>query len=280
MRTLIFCADDYGISSGVSEGIRRLLKAGRLSATSCMTVTPYWEQECASLKEFKGKADIGLHFTLTETDSLGYMPLLAPENKFPSFGRLYWWAIRKKLPLDEIEEQLNRQLDRFEENFGAPPDFLDGHHHVHQLPGIREVLLRTVLERYPKHKLWIRVCWENPLWIMRRGMYIGRSLAIGWHGRALQERARMMGIPSNSSFAGIYDFAVEAPFKRLIEQTLKTARHKTLVICHPGLVDVNGIGSDSLTATREKEFLFLKGDSFQSLLEKHKLRLGRFFDYR
>ncbi|HVT56350.1 MAG TPA: ChbG/HpnK family deacetylase, partial [Xanthobacteraceae bacterium] len=36
MRRIVLCADDYALSPGVSAGIRELLAAGRLNATSVM----------------------------------------------------------------------------------------------------------------------------------------------------------------------------------------------------------------------------------------------------
>ena len=42
-RKIVLCADDYGLSLGVSRGIRELLEMGRLSATSCMVVFPEFE---------------------------------------------------------------------------------------------------------------------------------------------------------------------------------------------------------------------------------------------
>lgn len=36
-KAIVLCADDYGFYSAVSQGIRHLLEAGRLTATSVMS---------------------------------------------------------------------------------------------------------------------------------------------------------------------------------------------------------------------------------------------------
>jgi len=42
---IVLCADDYGIAPGVGRAIRDLLDRGRLSATSCMVVSPDFAAE-------------------------------------------------------------------------------------------------------------------------------------------------------------------------------------------------------------------------------------------
>jgi predicted glycoside hydrolase/deacetylase ChbG (UPF0249 family) len=49
MRRIVICADDYALSPGVSAGIRELLAAGRLNATSVMTIFPELEAEAKAL---------------------------------------------------------------------------------------------------------------------------------------------------------------------------------------------------------------------------------------
>ncbi len=49
MRRIVLCADDYAIAPGVSAGIRELIAAGRLNATSVMTVFPGLDAEAAAL---------------------------------------------------------------------------------------------------------------------------------------------------------------------------------------------------------------------------------------
>ncbi|MBF0335117.1 MAG: ChbG/HpnK family deacetylase, partial [Alphaproteobacteria bacterium] len=40
-RPFVLCADDYGLSPGVSRGILALIEMGRVSATGCMVTMPH-----------------------------------------------------------------------------------------------------------------------------------------------------------------------------------------------------------------------------------------------
>ena len=62
---IILCADDYGISGGVSRGILELCEAGRLSATSAMVTFERWQQDAARLGPIRATTALGLHLNLT-----------------------------------------------------------------------------------------------------------------------------------------------------------------------------------------------------------------------
>ena len=79
----ILCADDYGFSPGVSSAIRDLIDRGRLSATSCMTMSPFWPDHASWLKPYADQVDVGLHLTLTDHRPLGPMPRTAPAGRLP-----------------------------------------------------------------------------------------------------------------------------------------------------------------------------------------------------
>src|SRR5262249_37215172 len=125
MRTVVLCADDYGISPGVNRGIRELLAAGRLSATSCMVDFPEFLAEGPALAEFAGRADIGLHGTMTIDRSL---------------PRVMADAYLRRFSAAAIATEINRQLDIFMQVIGRRPDHIDGHQHIHVLPVIRDAV--------------------------------------------------------------------------------------------------------------------------------------------
>ena len=67
MRRIWLCADDYGLSPGVNDAIRRLIARGRLNATSVMTLSPHFNADEAKAVDAANSsgAAIGLHVTLT-----------------------------------------------------------------------------------------------------------------------------------------------------------------------------------------------------------------------
>ena len=55
----VLCADDYGLTPGVSAGIRELLQDERLTATSCIVASPHWPAEGAKLRAMPRSFDVG-----------------------------------------------------------------------------------------------------------------------------------------------------------------------------------------------------------------------------
>ena len=105
----MLCADDYAMAPGVSRGILEALDAGALSATSAMTNGPHWPEHAGALLPFVGRADLGLHLSLTCGRALTAMPTLAPDGALPDLATLLRRARRGLLPVAEIEEEIEAQ---------------------------------------------------------------------------------------------------------------------------------------------------------------------------
>jgi predicted glycoside hydrolase/deacetylase ChbG (UPF0249 family) len=247
---ITLCADDYGLAPGVSRGIRDLIAAGRLQATGCMTGSPFWPEAAGQLKPLDGKADIGIHLTLTDQKPLGPMPRLAPDGRFPPLGTLLKLALTGRLDRDEITAELERQYDSFESAFGRAPDFLDGHHHVHQLPVIGDAALH-LWRRRMNGIGWVRSCTDSRAAIVARGISPVRALIIAELGRRFRRRLQVEGVPHNASFRGVYDFSGRIPFPRLFQRFTDRPGPRTLMMVHPGFVDDALRAADSLTDQRE-----------------------------
>ena len=69
---------------------------------------------------------------------------------FPRPARLAAARFCGLLDIEEIRAEIGRQLDRFEQPRLCAPDHIDGHQHVHVLPGVRQALLETGAQRYPQ----------------------------------------------------------------------------------------------------------------------------------
>ncbi|MCM8736516.1 ChbG/HpnK family deacetylase [Azospirillum sp. A1-3] len=274
---LLLCADDYGLSPGVNAAIRDLIAQGRLTATSVMSLCPHWRGGAAALRELKDKADVGLHFTLTDQPPLGAMPTLAPDGRLPPLGRLMGWAYRGKLNAPaaraEIRDELSRQIAAFTEAWGAPPDYIDGHQHIHQLPSIRDAVVEA-LDTLPG--AYVRLCGEPVAAVLRRGVAVPKTLLIGGLGGGLRRMARARGIPANDRFAGVYDFADNRPFAELMPRFLDGIGGRTLVMVHPGLPDEELRRVDTLVEPRRAEYDYLRGPEFAALLKARNIRLTRF----
>lgn len=276
---VILCADDYGLSPGVGAAIRDLIERGRLTATSCMTVCRFWPGEAPKLKPLAEMADVGLHLTLTDQTPLGAMPKLAPKGTLPPLGLLMRKAYAGTLDAHEVGAEVDRQVAAFTAAFGAPPAYIDGHQHVHQLPAVREAVL-AALARLPG--AYVRLCGEPRRAIVKRGVAVAKTLLIAELGRGLAAQVRAAGIPANTSFRGVYDFSGTAPFGDLMGRFLDAptgqTRGRTLVMVHPGIPDDALRAADPLVDQRAVEYDYLKGDGFADLLAARRVRLGRFAD--
>ncbi|MEO7009811.1 MAG: ChbG/HpnK family deacetylase, partial [Caldimonas sp.] len=147
-RALALCADDYGAARGIDDAIVELAAAGRLSAVSCLANGEHWNGDAPALRAVLGRADIGLHFNLSEGRPLSH-ELARAWPRLPALPRLIALAHLGVLPLAAIHAELACQLEVFTTAIGAAPRFVDGHQHVHHLPGVRGIVLETIERMRP-----------------------------------------------------------------------------------------------------------------------------------
>ena len=67
---MIICADDYGLSPAVNDGIIELLESKRISAVSCMMLGSDVEIGMRKLQVLNKNFDLGLHLMLTNDQPL------------------------------------------------------------------------------------------------------------------------------------------------------------------------------------------------------------------
>jgi len=263
---IVVCADDYALTPGVSRAIRELIAAGRISATSVMTVCPYWPEEGSALAAVAGEADIGLHLTLTDQAPLGAMPGLAPTGRLPPIGKMVRASLLGRLPLAEIEAEIERQVAAFVTVWERPPAHVDGHHHVHQLPGVRGALLR-VLARHSGPRPYLRSCYEPLERLMARRVARQKALLISTLGMGFARAAAASGFATNDGFSGVYDLGADT--HRLDELFGRFVRHlgpMPLAMCHPGYSDTTLERLDLVTVQRDAERVFLAGEEWAKTL--------------
>lgn len=272
MKAVVLCADDFGISEGVSRGILDLCAQGRLSATSAMTSCPAWPRCAPALRGFDGRVGVGLHLTLTAGAPLGPMPRFAPGGVLPPLGDLLPQALKGGLALDEIGAEIERQIDAFEGAFGRSPDFVDGHQHVHALPGVREALLAALTRRGYAGALWLRDPSDRLSAILRRGVAVSKAVTVRALATGFRRAARRAGFFTNEGFSGFSPFeppAVAATFERAF-------RHlgpRPVVMCHPGYPDEELRRLDPVVEARRTELEFLASCDFAEFLAKEDISL-------
>jgi len=270
LRRLILVADDYAISPSVSAGIRSLAEQGRLSATGVMTTMSHWPAVSASLRALQGKIAVGLHFTLTDQLPLGAMPSLAPRGRLPTIGRLFLASLAGRIPRQEVADEFERQLQRFETLFGAPPDFIDGHQHVHLLPQVWPIVQASFGRRLDPRRCWLRDCHDRYSW--RRGT-LAKAGLISLLGRPASRAAASRGLRVNRGFSGFYDYRA-GNLADFFAPMMKDAEDGHAMMVHPGHVDDALRAVDGLTDPREAEWEFLSGADFPARLAELGFRLA------
>lgn len=251
---IILCADDYGMTQGVSRAIGELAAARRLSATSVMTTSSHWPTMAPRLLVHRPHLAIGLHVNLTLGAPLGAMPRLAPGGEFPTVGRLIGLAALWRLDVGEIRAEIERQLDRFEQGMHSPPDHVDGHQHVHVLPRVRQALLEALTRRYRDYRPLLRLPGPAADGAAPPGFARLKASTVGLLGLGFESAARRRGFPMNDSFAGFSDFDVDQPYESELEIAFLGHGRRHIIMCHPGHTDPELARVDPVVTRRRMEY--------------------------
>lgn len=263
MTPLVLCADDFGQDAFISKAILSLAQKERLSAVSCMTTCSEWARYGPLLQEFEGKLDVGLHFNLTHGHMAPYRPLSTWMLRSLTF------SLNKTL----VRDSLRHQLDAFEKILKRPPDFIDGHQHIHVFSGIRDVLIEVIKDRFPEKKPYVRsIVPLIPALDTPFKTFVLKGMAMGFSHLLTQHKLK-----HNPLFGGVYGLTAQAPYRKLFQEWLRHATPYTLLMCHPGMNHPKG-ESDPIYRARLNEYAYFSSDAFPQDCEKANVRLGRFMN--
>jgi predicted glycoside hydrolase/deacetylase ChbG (UPF0249 family) len=154
------------------------------------------------------------------------------------------------LPLYAVADEVAAQFARFEAAVGRPPAFVDGHQHVHSLPGVRPIMLEETARRAPD--AWVRDCMDRPSSIWSRP-FPGKAIASALHSQGLKRDAAAHRLQCNDSFAGHYDFGER--FAAFFPQFFRKPGRRHLVMCHPG---AGRLENDRIAEARPREAAALR----------------------
>ena len=274
-KQITLCADDFALSEGVSRGIISLIESERISATSCMTTEKRWKKDAKLLMSVADKADVGLHFNLTEGEALSVNPFNKNNRGFMGLGQVMKNTLLRQVDLLMLQQELNAQLDAFVDAMGCLPDFIDGHQHIHHLPVVRTAVVNVYRERLNNHHCYIRSV--SPL-VKGLGGFFTKQHLKEWviaftGGRYMKGILATHHIPCNTVFAGIYDFSQVSHFPQMMERWLNSASDGALIMCHPGLESGE---EDVLHKSRPRELEYLQSDAFSQACEINNIGIGRF----
>jgi hypothetical protein len=272
-------ADDFAISPAVSRAILALFEAGRLSGAGAMTNRPFWKEGARDFAAFAGGADLGLHLNLTAGEALGPMPRLAPGGVLPSAQTLLQKGLDRQASA-EIEAEIIRQIEAFAEGAGRLPDFIDGHQHVHVLPGVRRALFAALERFWPKGaagpRPWLRDPADTPGRILARGVAAQKALTVTALALGFRRLAHRHGFATNHGFAGFSAFDPARDYAADFSTYLAAPGDAHLLMCHPGFVDDELRAVDTVLETRPHEYEFFLSERFIDLCAEARMERVRF----
>lgn len=231
-----------------------------------MSTAPAWAAGAAALRQrFATNLDLGLHLNLTEA--------VAPGHWRRPLAPLIVSACLHLLPVDRLRAEMAAQFDAFEAALGRPPDFVDGHQHVHQLPQVRELLIETLLQRYPMRRPWLRRT-SPPASRLAGGADARKQRRIAALGaQALSAQAAECGFPQNRGFVGVYDFGgSDEDYAARMGAWCAEIGDGGLLMCHPAS---RARAGDPIGAARQREYALLRGEAFGALLHAQGLVVSR-----
>jgi hypothetical protein len=276
LRRIWLCADDYGISPSVNVAIRDLIARRRINATSVMAVAPSLHRleatALSALNDDERLAAVGLHLTLTgpfRPLSKSFKPLR--DGAFMPLGAALAAAVLHRFNHEMLVDEFMSQLRMFVHSLGRPPDFIDGHQHVHLFPQIRDAVLQVAKEA---PNAWIRQCGRALPMPLSERIRNRKALLLDVLSQDFRRRADALRIRTNPAFAGAYDFRADADFAALFPRFLDRLPDGGVVMCHPGFVDAELQRLDPLTTLREREHAYFAGDAFPEVLAANGVALA------
>lgn len=268
IRAITLCADDFGMSDAIDAGILKLAHCRRINATSLLTLGPTFRDNAPALRALP--IGTGLHLDLTEYVTPAPVPL----------ARLVARAYSRRLDASWLRSTIRRQLDAFETVMRRQPHHVDGHRHVHQLPGVRETLLACLQERYAASMPILRST-LRPSGVPMPVAAKMKTLIIETLGaRPLVRLCQAHGVPTSGHFHGIYDFGhssrhaidlqqhLRTRYTRALRHWLAHAQQGDLIMCHPAdpasirLDGNSGIPRDIIAHDRTAEFAVLRSPEY------------------
>ena len=284
MKNLIVSADDLGWTDGVNRGIVEAFRNGIVTSTSLLANGAAFAGGVQAARSASGLG-VGVHLNLSDgppvADRETVASLLNVDGEFAGGPEsLLLRRVRRGLLLAEVENEWNAQIQKVRDA-GIAPTHLDGHKHVHMLPGLFELALRLA----KRHNIGaIRVSLEasslraalasgarqNVGMVMKQGVQ-ARGLKL--LARDAREQAEHAGISTADYFCGIAqtgELTLEG-----VEQFVKSLPDGTTeLMCHPGYADAAlQKSSTRLQDSRQTELQILTDTGIRNLVASLGIRL-------
>ncbi|HEY6268021.1 MAG TPA: ChbG/HpnK family deacetylase [Candidatus Acidoferrum sp.] len=284
MKNLIVNADDLGWTDGVNRGILEAFHHGIVTSTSLLANGAAFAGGVEAARSAPGLG-VGVHLNLSDgppiADRETVTTLLNNDGEFAGGPEsILLRRARGGLSLAEVENEWDAQIQKIRDA-GIAPTHLDGHKHVHMLPGFFEIALRLA----KRHDIGaIRVALEasslraalstgakqHPGVIMKQGVQ-ARGLKL--LARDAGELAEHAGISTADYFCGIAQTGELT--REGVEQLVRSLPDGTTeLMCHPGYMDSElQKTATRLQDSRQTELQILTDTGIRNLVASLGIRL-------
>jgi chitin disaccharide deacetylase len=284
VKSLIVNADDLGWTEGVNRGIAEAHRGGLVTSASLLANGRAFVS-ARDLARSNPELGVGVHLNLSNGT-----PTASPEDiggLLNANGLLHYTTdslflriVTRRLDLDEVQREWEAQIRKIRAA-GIIPTHLDGHKHVHMLPGLFEIAVRLA----KKHGIRaIRVSHEdsklrallssgaqqNTTMLLKQA---GQARALKLLARNARELADHAGLVTTDYFCGIAQTGsltgegLESLLKNLPDGT-------TEFMCHPGYADSDLQASATrLQQSRQAELHILTDERVRKLVATEGIRL-------
>src|SRR5712692_1262212 len=284
VKNLIVNADDLGWTDGVNRGILEAFHHGIVTSTSLLANGTAFAGGVEAARSTPGLG-VGVHLNLSDgppiADRETVTTLLNMNGELAGGPEsLLLRRARRGLLLDEVENEWDAQIQKVRDA-GIAPTHVDGHKHVHMLPGLFEIALRLA----KRHDIGaIRVSLEasslraglasgskqNAGVVMKQGVQ-ARGLKL--LARNAREQAQRAGISTADYFCGIAQTGELT--REGVEQFVKSLPDGTTeLMCHPGYADAALRKTPTrLQDSRQTELQILMDTGIRNLVASRGIRL-------
>ena len=284
MKNLIVNADDFCWTEGVNRGIVEAFGNGIVTSTSLLANGAAFVSGIEALRSAPGLG-VGVHLNLSDgapvADRETVTSLLNDEGVFAGGPEsLLLRRARRGLLLREVEREWDAQIEKVREA-RIEPTHLDGHKHVHMLPGLFEIALRLA----KRHAIGaIRVSLEASN--LRAALSSGQKqragvvMKQGVQARGLKllardarEEAERAGIATADYFCGIAQTG-ELTLQGVTQFLKSLPEGTTELMCHPGYADAAlQKTATRLQDSRQTELEILTDTGIRNLVASQGIRL-------
>jgi hopanoid biosynthesis associated protein HpnK len=283
MRQLIVNADDFGLTKAVNQGILHAHKEGIVTSTTLMANGAAFDS-AVSISRWANELGIGVHLNLTQGNPV------SPAPNVPSLvnadGRFRWTPARllravmaRQVSLAEIEIELREQIMKVCKA-GIRPTHLDGHKHVHLMPGVSDVVIRLAVEFSIPAIRCPREVAPDLVGLIRsansRTAVIKQCLvwrAVSGFARGFEQKLTRAGLLFPTHFHGLS----QTGFLRLrsvLDILANLPEGVNELMCHPGYLDADLVNSGTrLLVQREIEISALTAPIVKKLVADRGIEL-------